>query len=154
MIRYKRATIEDIDVLVKTRIIVLRAANLLSDDVDMKEVEEESRNYYQYALLKDLHTAYLVFEEEKFIGAGGISYYTVMPTYHNPTGKKAYVMNMYTDPNYRRKGIASHTLDLLIQDAKEKEIQMVSLEATEMGKPLYEKYGFTKMKDEMEYTIS
>ena len=32
---YKRATMEDIDELIRTRIIVLRAANKLSDDVDM-----------------------------------------------------------------------------------------------------------------------
>lgn len=39
---YKRATMEDIDELVRTRIIVLRAANKLSDDEDMSVVEEES----------------------------------------------------------------------------------------------------------------
>ena len=33
---YKKATLEDIDELVRTRIIVLRAANKLSDDVDKK----------------------------------------------------------------------------------------------------------------------
>ena len=55
-----------------------------------------------------------------------------MPTHHNPSGNKAYIMNMYTNPKYRRKGIA------------------ISLEATDMGKPLYEKYGFKKMNNEME----
>ena len=35
---YKRATMEDIDELVRTRIIVLRAANKLSDDEDMSVV--------------------------------------------------------------------------------------------------------------------
>ena len=39
---YKRATIEDIDELVRTRMIVLRTANKLSDDVDMSTVEKES----------------------------------------------------------------------------------------------------------------
>ena len=43
---YKIATMEDIDELVRTRIIVLRAANKLSDDVDMSVVEEESYAYY------------------------------------------------------------------------------------------------------------
>ena len=41
---YKRATMEDIDELVRTRIIVLRAANKLSDDEDMSVVEEESKH--------------------------------------------------------------------------------------------------------------
>ena len=59
-------------------------------------------------------------------------------------------MNMYTAPNYRRQGIAYKVLDLLIAACKEKEITAVSLEATEMGRPLYEKYGFVKMDSEME----
>ena len=73
-----------------------------------------------------------------------------MPTYHNPTGKKAYIMNMYTAPEYRRKGIAIHTLDLLVKDAREQGVSQITLEATEMGRSLYEKYGFVKMEDEME----
>ncbi len=147
---YQRATIEDLEELVRTRIIVLRAANKLDENTDMSEVEEQSRDYYKKALADGTHTAYLVYDNDRFIGAGGVSYYRVMPTYHNPSGEKAYIMNMYTAPDYRRKGIAFKTLDLLIQDAKERGITAISLEATDMGRPLYEKYGFVKMDDEME----
>ena len=41
---YKKATIEDIDVLTETRIEVLRAANQLSDDI-LSEVQEQSYHY-------------------------------------------------------------------------------------------------------------
>ena len=147
---YKIATMEDIDELVRTRIIVLRAANKLSDDVDMSVVEEESYAYYRRALENREHNAYLVYDNGIFIGAGGVSFYQVMPTYHNPTGKKAYIMNMYTAPEYRRQGIAIHTLDLLVSDARQQGVSQIALEATDMGRPLYEKYGFVKMEDEME----
>ena len=147
---YKRATMEDIEELVRTRIIVLRAANKLSDDEDMSVVEEESYAYYGRALETGEHIAYLVYDNGKFIGAGGVSFYQVMPTYHNPTGKKAYIMNMYTASEYRRQGIAFHTLDLLVKDARKQGISQITLEATEMGRPLYERYGFVKMEDEME----
>ena len=150
---YKIASIEDLEVLVKTRIEVLRAANKLDDSVDMSEVEAESRVYYEKALADGSHTAILVFDGDKFAGAGGVSYYTVMPTYHNPSGRKAYIMNMYTKPEYRRRGIAFKTLDLLVSDAKNKGIAAISLEATDMGRPLYEKYGFVKMEDEMELPL-
>ena len=63
------------------------------------------------------------------------------------------MMNMYTRPEYRRKGIAFHTLDLLVQDAREKGIISVSLEATTAGRPMYERYGFSVMKDEMELIL-
>ena len=147
---YKQASIADIDELVRTRILVLRAANKLSEDVDMARVEQESYNYYKRALVNGEHIAYLVYDKEMFIGAGGVSFFQVMPTYHNPSGKKAYIMNMYTAPDYRRKGIAIHTLDLLVKAAKMQGITQVALEATPMGRPLYEKYGFVKMENEME----
>ena len=148
--KYKKAIIADIDELVKTRIIVLRAANKLSNDVDMSLVEKESYEYYKSALETGEHVAYLVYDNETFIGAGGVSFYQVMPTYHNPTGKKAYIMNMYTASAYRRQGIAFHTLDLLVKDIRKQGVSQITLEATEMGRPLYEKYGFVKMEDEME----
>ena len=50
-------------------------------------------------------------------------------------------------------GIAAKTLDLLIQDAKKRNITFISLEATDMGRKLYERYGFVSMTSEMELPI-
>ena len=147
---FKKATPDDIDELVRTRIIVLRAANKLTDDVDMALVEQESYEYYKRALETNEHIGYLVYDRDVFVGAGGVSFYQVMPTYHNTSGRKAYIMNMYTAPEYRRQGIAYKTLDLLVKEAKEQGVLQIALEATDMGRPLYEKYGFVPMKDEME----
>ena len=149
-LRFKKTTIEDLDLLTDTRVEVLRAANKLANDADMSEVKAQSYSYYKRALCDGTHTAYLVFDGNRFVGAGGVSFFQVMPTYHNPSGRKAYIMNMYTDPEYRRKGIAYRTLDLLVRESRSKGISCISLEATDMGRPLYEKYGFIKMKDEME----
>ena len=132
------------------RIIVLRAANKLSNDVDMSLVEKESYEYYKRALETGEYIAYLVYDNGAFVGAGGVSFYQVMSTYHNPTGKKTYIMNMYTAPEYRRQGIAIHTLDLLVKDVRKQGVLQIALETTEMGRPLYEKYGFLKIEDEME----
>lgn len=147
---YKIATLNDIELLTRSRIEVLRAANKLDLSVDMSEVEAASRKYYEKALADGSHLAILVMDGDSFIGAGGVSFYEVMPTYHNPSGKKAYIMNMYTNPNYRRQGIAFKTLDMLVQACKSRGITQISLEATDMGRPLYEKYGFKIMESEME----
>ena len=149
-LEYKRATLADLDILVETRVEVLRAANRLDASADMTQVERETRAYYRSALADGTHTAYLVFDGDLFVGAGGVSYYSVMPTYHNPTGQKAYIMNMYTRPAYRRQGIARRTLDLLMRDAESRGVRAISLEATAMGRPLYEAYGFVPMTSEME----
>ena len=92
----------------------------------------------------------MVFDGPRLAGTGGVSFFQVLPTYHNPTGRKAYIMNMYIRPAYRRRGIAGTVLDLLVSAAKEAGIAAISLEATDMGRPLYERYGFVGMEHEME----
>ena len=95
---YKQATVTDLDLLTETRVQVLLAANGLPDHTDMEEVRRQTRRYYQTALPDGSHIAYLVFDGSRFAGAGGVSFFQVMPTYHNPSGKKAYIMNVYTCP--------------------------------------------------------
>ena len=150
VVLYKKAAIEDINTLTEIRIKVLRAANKLPETTDMSRVRAETLRYYKKALLDGTHVACLAYEGGKFAGAGGICFYTVMPTVHNPSGEKAYIMNMYTEPQYRRNGVAYGMLDMLVNEARARGIQAISLEATDMGRPLYEKYGFVQMQKEMD----
>lgn len=150
---YRKAGPEDLELLVRTRIEVLRAANGLADTVDMSDVEEQSWGYYREALESGEHVAYLVFDGGELAGARGVSFYRLLPTYHNPSGENGYIMNMYTRPAYRRRGIAYKTLDLLVAAARERGVSRITLEATRMGRPLYEKYGFVGLGDEMELPV-
>lgn len=149
-LQYKKASLDDIDLLVRTRTEVLRAANHLPSVMDMSEVERASYEYYRETLGVNMHIAYLVLDGEKVAGAGGVSFFRVMPTWNNPSGYKAYIMNMYTHPEYRRRGIAMKMLDILVKEIRGRGITAISLEATDMGRPLYEKYGFINMENEME----
>ena len=149
-LNYKRASLDDLELLVATRIEVLRSANGLDERTDMTDVKEQSRDYFRRGFQNNSFAAYLVLDGSRLAGAGGVSFFRVMPTYHNPSGWKAYIMNMYTRPEYRRQGIAYRTLDLLVKAARGRGIGCITLEATKMGRPLYEKYGFVGMRDEME----
>ena len=149
-LRYQKATLADLELLVTVRCRVLRAANRLPDDAPLPEVESQTRVYYRKAFAEETHTAYLVWDGDTLAGTGAVSYFQVMPTVHNPTGQKAYIMNMYTAPQYRRQGVAAHTLALLVEDAHRRGVTAISLEATAMGRPLYERFGFVSMEHEME----
>jgi len=148
-LNYKRATISDIELLTKTRIEVLVATDRINSSVDLDTLEEASKEYYKKALADDSHVAYLIFDGSTFIASGGVCFYEVMPTYGDCTGKRAYIMNMYTRPEYRRKGIAYKTLNLLVGAAYERGVSYISLEPTEISKHLYEKFGFRFIDDEM-----
>ena len=148
---FKIATISDIKILSEIRIEVLKAANKLDEVVELNGVKKETEDYYTKAFSEKSNVTCFVYDNGEFVGCGSISYYSVMPTYSNPTGKKAYIMNMYTREKDRRKGVVTNILDLLINDAHNKNVKCILLEATDIGRKLYEKYGFKQMKDEMEY---
>ena len=58
--------------------------------------------------------------------------------------------NMYTLPEFRKRGIASKILDYLVKEAFQREIEYISLEATSSGRTVYEKYGFISLTSEMQ----
>lgn len=84
---YRRAGAEDLDLLVKTRIEVLRAANGLDDTVDMSAVEAQSRDYYRKALSDGSHVAYLVFDGKELAGAGASASTGCCPRITTPRGR-------------------------------------------------------------------
>lgn len=146
---YKKSGLNDLELLSELRVKVLLAANQLEPDTDMSLVAKESYDYYKDTLSSSGHVAYLVYDGNTIVGTGGISFFRVMPTYHNPSGKKAYIMNMYTVPEYRQQGVAFKTLDLLVQEAQKRNITFIGLETTKDGFPLYKKYGFIPLENEM-----
>ncbi len=87
--------------------------------------------------------------DERIVAVGLLSVFSVMPTARNTTGKRGYLFNFYTRPEYRRQGIATTILDKLKDEARRQGVCDLFLNAREMAIPLYEKAGFTFLQREM-----
>lgn len=64
----------------------------------------------------------------------------ISPAFIN--GKTATILNVYTLPAYRRRGYARMLMNAMITDAKELNIDVIELKATEDGYDLYRSVGF------------
>ena len=151
MYKFRKATIEDIPLLIKCRLSLLHSAIGRGDEEKWHFVEKQIEQYYKSSILDGTHIAYLAFDGNTCVGTGGVCFYQVLPTYYKPTGKKAYIINMYTAPKYRKQGIATQILNILIKDCLDQGATYISLESTDMGRPLYEKCGFAPLSSEMQY---
>ena len=130
---------KDIDLMMSSRLEMLKEVNALDADYQYAEsFVEESRKYF----LEGNQTTVLALDKEKVIGCATICYFTIMPTFSHPTGKRAHLMNVYTSKEYRKQGIGMKMVDMLIEDAWNKGATEISLDATEAGRPLYKKCGF------------
>jgi len=138
-IRYINTTKADMELLMQVRLEMLREVNNLSDEYVYDEtLVAESRKYFE----NGNQTTVLAFDDEIVVGCASLSYVWIMPTFDHPTGLRAHLMNVYTKSEYRRKGISRRMVEMLIDEAKEKGVTEISLDATEMGRPLYEALGF------------
>jgi GNAT superfamily N-acetyltransferase len=62
------------------------------------------------------------------------------------TGRVGTLFNVFTYPQYRKKGVATALLARLIEEAKARNLSYIDLSASESGKPIYEKLGFKEKK--------
>ena len=56
------------------------------------------------------------------------------------------VLNVFTYPEYRKKGVATELLKRLIDEAGKQNLSYIELSASEAGRPLYEKLGFKELQ--------
>ena len=137
----KKTDASDIEDLMQIRLEMLRLVNGMrqEDDFD-KALVECSREYF----LNGEQTTVFAMDGNKIAGCASLSYISVMPTFDHPTGKRAHLMNVYTRKEFRSRGVGKMMVQYLIEEAKSRGVTEISLDATEMGKPLYKALGFNE----------
>ena len=149
MIVYRIATKEDIELLMSSRLEMLKVVNNLPADYEYSnQLVDESRDYF----LNGDHITVLALDGSEVIGCASMSFMRIMPTFSHPTGKRAHLMNVYTRNEYRRQGIARKMVGMLIEETWKRGATEISLDATKMGRPLYESLGFTSSTEGMVLT--
>lgn len=138
-----KATENEIDMLMKIRIEMLKEVNGFSENhvFDNFFVENIRKNFIECT--GKTQTDVICIENDEPVACANLCYISMMPTFSHPTGNRAHLMNVYVKKEFRRKGFAKKMLELLIDEAKTRGVTEISLDATEKGKPLYEAMGFS-----------
>lgn len=140
---YRKAVCADISSLIKMRIAYLTADfNVLSNEqIDI--ISSQLHNYFEKHLNHDLF-AYICTDQASIVAT---AFMLVIEKPASPsfiTGKVGMMLNVYTYPAYRRRGIAKTLMENAIQDAKTMALSYIELQATEDGIPLYQGLGFVE----------
>lgn len=119
------------------------------------ELRRSLSGYFEAHLGRDMF-AYLAEDCGKIIASAFlvVSEKPANPSF--PRGRTGTVMNVYTEKEYRRQGIASAIMKMLIADAERLELDFVELKATGEGYPLYDSLGFKETGStyiNMKYTL-
>ena len=75
-------------------------------------------------------------------GGGGVLLNAWPPSPKYPSTERAVILNVYTEADFRRQGVARQIMRTILAWVKEQGLGAVNLHASVEGRVLYEKLGF------------
>lgn len=146
---YRRLTSGDLDRFITMRINQLREEGA-KDDIDLRPA---LLDYYTRHIADGTFASWLAVDGERIVGTSGMSFVEKPPYFGCPSGKMGLLSSMYTDPEYRRRGIARELLSRVIEEARRYGCGTVQITASDMGVLLYTNFGFVKNGNFMQYKL-
>ena len=92
---------------------------------------------------KGKYLGWITMDEGRPIASVGMLILDWPPHPLDPTGEsRAYLLNVFVEPEYRRRGLARALIERCMAEAQRRNIRVASLHASDQGRPLYESLGF------------
>lgn len=148
-IEYKRLTDKELDIFIKMRI------NQLREEGAREEIDLTSnlKDYYTRHMEDGTFVSWLALDGDKIIGTSGMSFVEKPPYFGCPSGRIGLLSSMYTDPDYRRMGIAKTLLGHVVDEARNYGCGTIQITASDMGVKLYTDFGFVHNENFMQYKL-
>ena len=148
-IEYRKLSEKELDVFIEMRINQLREEGA-KEDIDLKPA---LLDYYKRHMKDGTFISWLALDGNNIIGTSGMSFVEKPPYFGCPSGKIGLLSSMFTNPNYRRKGIAKELLSRVVNEAKQYGCGTIQITASDMGVKLYTDFGFEHNGNFMQYKL-
>lgn len=146
---YRRLTEKELDTFISMRIAQLREEGA-KEDIDLRPALED---YYKRHMADGTFVSWLALDGDKIIGTSGMSIVEKPPYFGCPSGRIGLLSSMFTDGEYRRRGIAKQLLSRVVDEARQCGCGTVQITASDMGVLLYTDFGFVKNNNFMQYKL-
>jgi GNAT superfamily N-acetyltransferase len=140
--KLSQATVEDKDILVKHRLGMFHDMYPeLAEEIQASE--EPTREWIEEKLSDGSLIGFIVRNDAGQVAGSGCLW--IKKEQPNPTRLRLeapYLLSMFTEKRFRRKGLARLIVKAAIAWSQEHGYDRITLHATDVGKPLYEEFGF------------
>lgn len=140
------ATLDDIPALVRHRRGMFVDMDALKgaqpDPAQLDAMDAAYANFARERLSDSRMQAWVIADADRVVASGAVLYTDWLP---RPDGKQsvlAYVHSVYTEPDYRRIGLARRILKAMLAECQARGLPRLTLHASDQGRGLYEELGF------------
>jgi len=140
-ISLRRATIHDAGTIANHRRLMFRDMGY-SDEARLDSMMSKFLPWVEAKIASDEYLAWLAVQENEIVAGAGLWLMDWPPHMVGSSRRRGNVLNVYTEPVFRRRGLARHLIESALEWCRENKIDVVILHATPEGRALYESLGF------------
>lgn len=139
---YRLAKLEDVPVLCRHRRLMFE--DMGHDDSSILDaMSEHFTAWVAHRIQNQSYLAWLALDSSNTVVAGaGLWLIDWPPHVLGPDSPRGYILNIFTEKEHRRQGLARQLTELCIEACRQRKISVVALHASEFGRSLYESLGF------------
>ena len=113
-----------------------------TDAVALATMVTVTADYLNKAIPEGSFRSWLACDNARVVAGGAVVISSWPAHAYDLECRRATILNVYTEPEYRRRGIARRIMETMIAWCKQEGFARVSLHASEHGRPLYQSLGF------------
>lgn len=114
-----------------------------------EQLEKDFAAWVAPRLRDGSYVGWLAEEEGRVIAGAGLWVMEFPPHWMDVQPARSYLLNFYTSPEARGRGIAKEMVELAAAESARRGVKVVTLHASKFGRPVYEKLGFTSSNEMM-----
>ena len=139
---------EDLDLICRHREEMFRDAG--SDEQSLAMMTENFRPWLEPCLADGSYFGFILTAAGQPAAGVGLMLIDWPPhPMHPAQDRRGYVLNLFVEPAYRRKGLARRLMQLAEDELSRRGVSLLVLHATEKGRPLYSDLGWAAGSAEM-----
>jgi len=141
-LRLRSATPDDIETVLHHRCAMFRDMRL-ADEAAIAAARKASEPFFLRGLKDGSYRGFLLETVDgTIVAGGGVVLLEYQPGPRDPSPRRPMVVNVYTEPAWRRRGLARRLMDAMLAWTREAGYANLFLHASDQGRGLYESLGF------------
>ncbi len=123
--------------------------NQFADEEQLSAMDTRFEPWVRERLQDGRYVGLLLEEEGRVLAGAGIHFSDFPPHYLHVEAGRAYLLNFYTEPDARGRGLANQLLQACVEECRRRGKQVITLHASPFGRPIYERAGFQPTNEMM-----
>jgi ribosomal protein S18 acetylase RimI-like enzyme len=145
---FKKVGIEYLEILVDLRMEFIKDIHPKIDLQLLEKIRKGTLTYFNDLFKNNAYIGFVgINNNGELICTAGLLIYYLPPLNNENSRKIGHVLNFYTKPAYRKRGIGLKLMNCLKDTAANEKINRLVLNSTKMGFSMYKKAGFLEPED-------